>query len=68
MSRPTWGGPGLSAIISATGRCIIGQWGVLDLLSDPYTDMNKGAIRVRALMDVDVAVRHAASFAAAQDV
>ncbi len=47
---------------------LIGQWGVLDLLSDPYTDMNKGAIRVRALMDVDVAVRHPASFAAAQDV
>lgn len=47
---------------------LIGHWGVLDLLADPYTDMNKGAIRVRALMDVDVALRHPASFAAAQDV
>jgi HK97 family phage major capsid protein len=47
---------------------IIGQWGPLDILSDPYTDMNKGAVRVRAFMDVDIGIRHAASFAVAQDV
>jgi len=46
---------------------IIGQWGALDILVDPYTGGASGAVRVRAMQDVDIAVRHAASFSAMQD-
>lgn len=46
---------------------VIGQWGTLDILVDPYTGSTSGTVRVVALQDVDVAVRHAASFAAMLD-
>lgn len=46
---------------------IIGQWGALDLMVDPYSNSTSGTVRVVALQDVDVAVRHAESFAAMKD-
>ena len=46
---------------------IIGMWGGLDILVDPYTGSTSGTVRVVALQDVDVAVRHAESFAAMLD-
>lgn len=63
---------------SSTGVCsaiifgnfadlLIGMWGGLDLLVDPYTGGAAGTVRVRVLQDVDVAVRHAESFSAMQD-
>ena len=42
---------------------LIGMWGGLDLTVDPYTSSNTGTVRVVALQSVDVAVRHAVSFA-----
>lgn len=45
----------------------IGMWGGLDILVDPYTGSTAGTVRVVALQDVDVAVRHAESFAAMLD-
>lgn len=41
---------------------LIGFWGVLDLQADPFTDGAKGGLVIRAFQDIDVAVRHAASF------
>lgn len=46
---------------------LIGMWGGLDLLVDPYTASTTGTVRVTALQDVDVAVRHPESFAAMLD-
>lgn len=46
---------------------MIGMWGGLDILVDPYTGGTAGTVRVIALQDVDVAVRHAESFAAMLD-
>lgn len=46
---------------------IIGQWGTLDLMVDPYTGSTSGTVRVVALQDVDIAVRHAESFSAMKD-
>lgn len=46
---------------------IIGQWGALDLMVDPYTGATGGTVRVVVLQDVDVAVRHAESFAVMLD-
>jgi len=57
-----------SAIISGNWNdLIIGQWGALDLMVDPYTGSTSGTVRVVALQDVDVAVRHAVSFSAMKD-
>lgn len=46
---------------------LIGMWGGLDVMLDPYTGATAGTKRVVALQDVDIAVRHAASFAAMKD-
>lgn len=46
---------------------ILGMWGGLDLMLDPYTGSTAGTKRVVALQDVDVALRRVASFAAMKD-
>jgi hypothetical protein len=46
---------------------LIGMWGGLDVLVDPYTNSTSGTVRVVAMQDVDVQVRHAESFAAMLD-
>lgn len=46
---------------------LIGMWGGLDVLVDPYTGGKAGTVRVIAMQDVDIAVRHAGSFAGMLD-
>ncbi len=46
---------------------MVGMWGSLDILVDPYTHSTSGTVRVVALQDVDTAIRHAESFAAMVD-
>ncbi|MEM4234906.1 MAG: phage major capsid protein [Candidatus Methanomethylicaceae archaeon] len=46
---------------------LIGMWGGLDILVDPYTGGTSGTVRVVALQDVDIAVRFPESFAAMLD-
>lgn len=46
---------------------LYGLWGTVDITVDPYTQAPSGTVRVVALQDADVAVRHAESFAAMQD-
>jgi HK97 family phage major capsid protein len=46
---------------------LIGLWSGIDVLIDPYTNSATGATRIVAMQDVDVAVRHAESFAAMLD-
>ena len=41
---------------------IVGLFGGLEILVDPYTYSNKGAIQVTGFQDVDFGARHAASF------
>ena len=62
-------GSSLSAMIFGNfNDLVVGEWGSLDVIFDPYTNSTTGAMRVTAFMDVDVAVRHAESFAAIQDM
>lgn len=46
---------------------LIGMWGGLDIMVDPYTGATAGTKRVVALQDVDVSVRYATSFSSMQD-
>ena len=41
---------------------IIGYFSGLDLMVDPYTNSTSGTVRVIAMQDVDIAVRHPQSF------
>lgn len=46
---------------------VIAFWSGLDILVDPYTGSSAGTVRVVAMQDVDLGVRHAESFAAMLD-
>ena len=69
---------GYNAIVSAQATAgnlyfgnfddlLIGMFGGLDIVVDPYTASTTGTVRVVAMQSVDVAVRHAASFAFGND-
>ena len=64
---------GTSSVASALifgdfSQLILGLWNTPDVLVDPYTSGSKGTIRIIVLQEVDLAVRHAQSFAACLDV
>ena len=44
---------------------LVGMFGGLDIVVDPYSNSTSGTVRVVALQSVDTAVRHAVSFCAA---
>ncbi len=61
-------GSNLSAIIFGNfADLMIGMWGGLDLMVDPYSNSTSGTVRVVALQDVDVALRNVESFATMVD-
>lgn len=61
-------GEDLSALIFGNfADLVIGMWGGLDLMVDPYTHSTTGTVRVTALQDVDVGVRNVESFATMED-
>ena len=61
-------GTNLSAIVYGNfSDLLIGMFGQLEILVDPYTYFAKGTVGVRALQSIDIAVRHAESFAAMTD-
>ncbi len=58
----------LSAIIFGNFQdLMIGQWGGLDLIVNPYTKAKKGTIEMVVHQYLDVALRHSKSFAAVKD-
>jgi HK97 family phage major capsid protein/HK97 family phage prohead protease len=46
---------------------IIGYFSGLDIMVDPYTNSTSGTVRVVAMQDVDIAVRHPESFSRGND-
>lgn len=61
-------GSNLSAIIFGNfADLVVGMWGGLDLMVDPYSGSTAGTVRIVALQDVDVAVRYTESFATMVD-
>ena len=62
-------GSGLSALIAGDfSQLMVGLFSTSDVLVDPYTGGSSGAVRIRVMQEVDVAVRHAQSFAACLDI
>lgn len=54
-------------LFGAWSQLLVGYWSGVDILANPFetTAFLKGRIQLRAMRDVDVAVRHGASFAKA---
>lgn len=62
-------GTNLSALLFGNwGDVIVGQWGALDMVVDPYTLAANHAVRVVNHLMCDVAIRHSASFAMVKDM
>jgi len=49
-------------------QLLIGFHSAVDVLVDPYTGGSTGAVRIRVMQEMDIAVRHAQSFAACLDI
>jgi HK97 family phage major capsid protein/HK97 family phage prohead protease len=48
---------------------IIGMWGALEIVPNPYgSGYNSGAVDIRAMQTIDIALRHAVSFAVIKDI
>ena len=61
-------GTGLSALIFGNWTdLLIGEWGIVDIVVDPYSLATTNKVTVTATMYVDVAVRRAESFGAITD-
>lgn len=67
LTKGTSSGVCSAIIFGNWSDLIIGQWGTLDLMVDPYSGSTSGTVRVVALQDVDIAVRNAVSFSAMLD-
>ncbi|MDU4255574.1 phage major capsid protein [Pseudomonas sp.] len=61
-------GANLSSILFGNwADLVMGLWGGLDLLVDPFTGAGSGKVRVVAFQSVDFGLRHGESFAAMKD-
>ncbi len=68
LTKGSTDGEASAVIFGNFSDLMIGMFGGLDVLVDPYSGSDKGATRIAMYQDVDVAVRHAESFAAIKDV
>jgi HK97 family phage major capsid protein len=57
-------------LFGAWSQLLVGYWSGVDILANPYetTAFLKGRVQLRAMRDVDCAVRHGASFAKATNL
>lgn len=68
LTKGTSSGNCSAAAFGNWADMIIGMWGGLDIMLDPYTGATSGTRRIVALQDVDVNVRNVASFATCKDI
>jgi len=70
LTKGTANGTASALIFGKFSDLLIGYWSGVDILLNPYetTAYAKGRVLVRAMRDVDVAVRHPESFAATKDI
>jgi HK97 family phage major capsid protein len=56
-----------AVIFGNWNHCIVGQWGTVDIIVNPYTKGKEGLIELIVNSYWDVGIKHAGSFAAIQD-
>ncbi|MBK5915142.1 phage major capsid protein [Rhodocyclus purpureus] len=69
LTKGTSSGICSEVIFGNWSELILGEWGVLEIMPNPYdaTLFKQGGVLLRAMQSVDVAVRHAASFSVMTD-
>lgn len=67
LTKGTASGTCSAVIFGNWQDLVIGMWGAMDLIVDPYTFSSRGRVRISAFLSADIAVRRAASFAAMVD-
>ena len=67
LTKGTANGVCSAIILGNFADLVIGLWGGLDLMVDPYTLATSGGRRIIALQDADIGLRHVGSFAAMLD-
>lgn len=67
LTKGTSNGVCSAIILGNWANLVIGRWGALDILVDPYALGTSGGVRVVALLDCDIALRRTASFAVIKD-
>ena len=67
LTKGTSSGVCSANIFGDFSQLMLGFFSTADVLVDPYTGGSSGAVRIRVMQEVDVAVRHAQSFAACLD-
>lgn len=55
--------PANTMIFGNFSELLVGDWGAVAVASDPYTNFSSGTTGIRAFYPIDLAVRHAVSFA-----
>jgi HK97 family phage major capsid protein/HK97 family phage prohead protease len=60
--------PASAMIFGDFSQLMMGFFSTPDILIDPFTAGSTGAIRIRVMQELDIAVRHAQSFAACLDI
>ena len=68
LTKGSTSGTCSAMIFGDFAQLMIGFFSAADVLVDPYTNGSKGAVRIIVHQDMDVAVRHAQSFAAVLDL
>jgi len=70
LTKGTSSGICSQAIYGNWQELLVGMWGSLELLVNPYdsTGFTTGDVKIRAMQAIDVAVKHAASFAVVSDL
>jgi HK97 family phage major capsid protein/HK97 family phage prohead protease len=68
LTKGTSSGVCSAIIFGNWSDLLIGEWGVLEILPNPYgAGFTAGSLDIRALQSLDIQVRHAESFAAMTD-
>ena len=67
LTKGSTSGTCSAMIFGDFAQMMIGFWSATDVLVDPYTGGPQGNIRILVHQDLDVAIRHAQSFAACLD-
>jgi len=67
LTKGTSTGVASAIIFGNWADLMIGEWGVMELLVDPYAKKKQGLVEVTSFMMIDIAVRHPESFAAMKD-
>lgn len=68
LTKGTASGICSAAIFGNWSDLMIGEWGVIEIIADPYALKKQGLIELTSFMLADVAVRRAESFAAMKDI